>query len=46
MKEQLWYYLIHGWEDKGAHTFPKGICPNVNVIAPLEFELTYFEVAV
>ena len=21
------YYLTHSWEDKGVHTFPKGICP-------------------
>ena len=27
--------------DKGVHTFPKGICPKVNVIARLEYELTY-----
>ena len=26
-------YLTHSWEDKGVHTFPKGICPKVNVIA-------------
>ena len=30
------YYLTHSWEDKGVHTFPKGICPKVNVIARLE----------
>ena len=24
--------------DKGVYTFPKGICPKVNVIARLEFE--------
>ena len=23
----------HSWEDKGVHTFPKGNCPKVNVIA-------------
>ena len=32
LEEQLWYYLTHSWEDKGVHTFPKGICPKVNVI--------------
>ena len=26
------------WEDKGAHTFSKGIYPKVNVIARLEYE--------
>ena len=39
LEEQKWYYLTHGWEDKGIHTFLKGICPKVNVIAQLEFEL-------
>ena len=45
-EEQLWYYLIHSWEDKGVHTFPKGICPKVNVIARLEYELAYYDSAV
>ena len=27
-----WYYLTYIWEDKGAHNFPKGICPKMNVI--------------
>ena len=35
--------LTHGWEDKGVHTFPKGICPKVNVIARLEYELAYYD---
>ena len=39
-------YLIHSWEDKGVHIFPKGICQKVNVIAPLEFELAYYDSAV
>ena len=34
------------WEDKGVHTFPKGICPKVNVIARLEYELAYYDSAV
>ena len=46
LEEQLWYYLTHSWEDKGVHTFPKGICPKVNVIARLEFELAYYDFAV
>ena len=32
--------------DKGVHAFPKGINPKVNVIAQLEFELAYYDVAV
>ena len=39
----LQYYLTHSWEDKGVHIFPKGICPEVNVIARLEFELAYYD---
>ena len=31
------------WEDKGVHTFPKGICPKVNVIVRLEYELAYYD---
>ena len=42
LEEQLWYYLTH----KGVHTFPKGICPKVNVIARLEYELAYYDSAV
>ena len=42
-EEQLWYYLTHSWEDKWVHTFPKGICPKVNVIARLEYELAYYD---
>ena len=41
LEEQLWYYLTHSWEDKGVHTFPKSICPKVNLIARLKYELTY-----
>ena len=40
------YYLTHSWEDKGVHTFPKGICPKVNVIERLEYELAYYDSAV
>ena len=40
------HYLTHSWWDKGVHTFPKGISPNVNVIVRLEFEVAYLEVAV
>ena len=40
-EEQKLYYLTHRWEDKGVHTFPKGIWPKVNEIARLEYELAY-----
>ena len=43
LEEQSWYYLTHIWEDKGVHTFPKGICPKVNVIGWLEYELAYYD---
>ena len=43
LEEQQWYYLTHSWEDKGAHTFPKGIRLKVNVIARLEHELAYYD---
>ena len=46
LEEQYWYYLTHSWEDKGVHTFPKGIFPKVNVIARLEYELAYYDSAV
>ena len=42
LEEQVWYYLTHSWEDRGVHTFPKSICLKVNVIARLEYELTYY----
>ena len=29
----------------GVHTFPKGICLKVNIIARLEFELAYYDSA-
>ena len=35
----------HSWEDKGAHTFPNGICPKVNVVERLEFELACYDPA-
>ena len=38
--------LTHSWEEKGVHTFPKGISLKVNVIARLEFELAYYDSAV
>ena len=44
--DEQWYYFTHSWEDKGVHSFPKGICPKVNVIARLELELAYYDSAV
>ena len=46
LEEQEWYYLTHSWEDKGVHTFPKGIWPKMNVIARLEYEFAYYDSAV
>ena len=46
LEEQKWYYLTHSWVDKRVHTFPKGICPQVNVIARLEYKLAYYDSAV
>ena len=46
LKNSSGAYLTHSWEDKGVHTFPMGICPKVNVIARLEYELAYYDSAV
>ena len=46
LEEQQWSYLTHSWEDEGVHTFPKGICPKVNVRVQLEFKLIYHNPAV
>ena len=32
-----------GWGNKGVHNFLKGIGPKVNVIAPLKFEIFYYD---
>ena len=45
-EQQQWYYLTHSWEDKGVRTFPKGICPKLNTITWLEFELACYNSAV
>ena len=45
-EEQYWYYLTHSWEDEGFHTFPKGICPKVNIIARLEYKLADYDFTV
>ena len=46
VEEQQWYYLTHSWKDKRVHAFLRGINPKVKVIAWLEFELVYYDVAV
>ena len=46
LERQKWYNLTHKWEYKGVHTFLKGICSEVNIIARLRFELTYNDAAV
>ena len=46
MPKPFSYNLIHTWEDKGVHAFPKGICSKVNEIARLEYELAYNDSAV
>ena len=45
IEEQWCCYLIHSWEEKGVHIFPKGNCLKVNVIAQLEFELVCYDFA-
>ena len=47
-KKQEWYYLSHSWESgiRRFPTFPKSLSPVLNVIARLEFELVYDDVAV
>ena len=42
VEKQQWYYLTYNWRYKGVHTILKSISPKVNVVARLEFELTYF----
>ena len=37
--------LTHSWEGKGVHTFPKGICPKMNVITRREYKLAYYNSA-
>ena len=46
VEEQLRYYLTHSWGDKGVHILPKGICPNVNEMVRLEFELACYNILV
>ena len=41
-----WYYLTNGWENNRLDTVSKGIYPNSNEIAQIEFELAYYDVAV
>ena len=43
---QQWYYLTQSKGDKWVHTFPKSISLKGSIIARLEFELIYYNVAV
>ena len=36
---------MNSWGDKGVHSLSKGICPKVKVMAWLELELAYYDVA-
>ena len=36
----------HSWRDEEDHTLTKGISPKVNLIAWLEFELSYYKFVV
>ena len=42
-KKKSHYHFAHSWEDNKVYSFPKGICPKVNVIALLRFELVYYD---
>ena len=47
LDEEQWCNLIQNLQDPGGgYTFPKGICPKVNVIRRLEIELAYYDSAV
>ena len=46
IKEHQVYYLRKSWEDIGIHTLRKSICPNVNIITWLEFEIVDYSIAV
>ena len=46
VEEQWRWYLTNSWEDNWFHTFPKGIWPKMRIIARLEYELAYYDVAV
>ena len=43
--EELGCFLTHSWGDMEVHTIPKGVNPKGDVIARLEFEHTYYDVA-
>ena len=44
--EQWWYYFTIWCGNNGVHAFPEGMSQKVNVIAQLEFEIVYYDVAV
>ena len=41
---EVWKTLFTVDMDKAIHTFPKCVCPKVNVIAPQVFELANYDV--
>ena len=45
VEEQKWYNLTISRENTSVHTFPKGISEKVTGIVTLDFELTYYDVA-
>ena len=46
IEEQQWYCLTDIWRGKRVHAFLKSINPKVKVVARLQFELAYYDVAV
>ena len=46
VEEQRSYYVTCSWGNKKVYTFPKGISPKEKVIAHLELERTYYDVAI
>ena len=46
VEKQSWLYLTHSWKDQAIYTFRNSVSPNVNVIAPLQFDLSYSNVTV
>ena len=42
LEKQLWFYSTQTLGDEGVCTFTEIICPKVNTITRLVFELTYY----
>ena len=45
-KPSLQNYLHQNWGDNKVRAFSIDICPKVNVLLQLEFDLAYYDVAV